>query len=283
MSLRTLIKYITGVAFAFAMLTACGGGGDINFNVGSNNWDNWPWPWQTNANFFANKTFSQNVNIAGHTDLWLDGVNGEIEITGQPGGNSVTVTVNAKVGSDTYADALVGLGLLEVSLTDGSGEISVQTVQPGNNLSRQYIVDYTITVPDDLSVNVSLVNGHVTVNDMVNSIFIVLENGDVNFSNIYGDATVSMDSGSFYGTMSLLTNGEAIISTTNGDIDLHIPTDTSAEFFGLLDNGTINWNNLDLANIQSTSKSLQGTLGNGSGLIDLKTVNGNIDITGFNL
>ena len=282
MSARLVIQYIARMVFVFAILTACGGGGgsDINFNFKGNNW---PWPWPSNADFFANKTFSQNVTVSDHLNLRLDAVNGEIEITGQPGADRVTVTAEARVGSDTFIDAQAGLNQLEISVTDEANDIFVQTEQPKNSQGRQYIVDYTLTVPSDLTVNVNAVNGHVTVNDMDNSIFIVLVNGNMDFENIYGDATASVDNGSVTGTTILPPDGEVMVSTVNGDIDLSIPTSTSAELFGLVSNGTISWDNLDLLDVMQTNKSLQGKLGDGAGLIDLSTVNGNISLVGFNL
>jgi hypothetical protein len=279
MSSRSLIKYIAKMVFALALLTACGGGNDINFNFEGNNW---PWPWKSNANFFAEKTFLQNVTVVDHKNLRLDGVNGAIVITGQPGGDTVMVTAKARVGSNTFIDAQEGLDQLGVSIIDEDDGISVQTLQPNKTQGRQYLVDYTVIVPSDLTVNVSLVNGHVTVNDIDNSISVVLDNGNVDFADIYGDATVSVDNGNINGTMILPPDGEVMITTVNGDIDMGIPTSTSAELFGLVTNGTIGWNNLNLTNVQSTNKSLQATLGDGAGLIDLKTVNGNIDIVGFN-
>ena len=280
---RSLIKNIAGMTFAVLMLTACSGGGsDININL--DGWgENWPWPWSNNADFFVNKTFSQNVTFAGQFNLRLDGVNGEIEIIGEPGGDEVMVTGMARVGSDTFEDAQEGLDQLEVSVTDGNDEISVRTEQPKNTEGRQYIVGYTITVPSDLAVNVSLVNGHVTIQDIDNSISVILDNGNVDFLDIYGSAVVSVVNGNVIGKLTIFPAGEAMISTVNGDIELSIPTVTSAELFGLVDNGIISWDNLNLEDIQSTNKSLQGTLGIGSGLIDLKTVNGNIDILGFNI
>jgi DUF4097 and DUF4098 domain-containing protein YvlB len=283
MSTQSFIKYIGGVAFAFILLTACGGGGGINFTIDGNGWDNWPWPWQTNVDFFVQKIFSQNVTIAGHTNLWLDGVNGEVEIIGQPGSNSVQVTASARVGSDTLLDAQAGLNQLEVSLTSANGGIVIQTTQPGNTGRRQYIVDYTITVPSDLAVNISLVNGHVTVNDIGNSIYIVLENGNVDFTDIYGDATASLDNGSIRGTLTLPPGGEAMLSTVNGDIDLDMPVSTSAEIFAQVSNGTISRDNIDLTGVISTNQSLQGIMGDGEGFIDVRTVNGDISLTGINI
>jgi DUF4097 and DUF4098 domain-containing protein YvlB len=279
-SSRLLFQYIAGIIFTLAVFTACGGGNDINFNFEGNNW---PWPWTNNSDFFVNKAFSQNMEVSDNMNLWLDGVNGEIKITGQPDGDSLIISAMARVGSDTYEDAQAGLEQLEISVKDEDGVITVQTVQPNSTLGRQYVVDYTITIPSDLTVNVSQVNGHVTIQDINNSVSVVLTNGHVDFSEIFGDVTVSVDNGSINGNLILPADGEVVISTVNGDIDLDIPTSTSAEVFGLVSNGTIGWDNLDLVDAKQTNKSLQGKLGDGAGLIDLKTVNGYINIVGFSL
>ncbi len=278
MSKRSLIQLVAGMAFALAVLTACGDGNGVHFTVGGGNW---PWPWPHKAEFFVNKTFSENVRVADHTSLWLDAVNGEIEITGQPGADSVMVTGNLRVGSDSYEDAQQGLDQLDFSVMDGYDEISVQTLQPKDTKGRQYIVNYTITVPRDLAVDVNHVNGHLTVKDIENSIIVDVENGNVNFSNIFGDATVSVDNGSVDGTMILPPDGEIRLSTVNGDLDLRIPTSTSAELSAFVDNGTITRDNLELMDALHTNRSLTGTLGDGAGVIRLETTNGNIDVTGF--
>ncbi|MGB3095314.1 MAG: hypothetical protein WBB46_01090, partial [Candidatus Deferrimicrobiaceae bacterium] len=56
---------------------------------------------------------------------------------------------------------------------------------------------------------------------------------------------------------------------------------TSAELSALVGFGAITWDNLDLLNVVHTNKSLTGTLGDGSGLIDLETKFGNIDVSGL--
>lgn len=279
MTARSIIHYFVKMAMVLVVLSACSGSGnDINFTVQG---PNWPWPWTNNAKFFAYETFSQNVTVTGHINFDLDGVNGTVVINGQPGGDSVTVTAEARVGSDTIEDAQEGLDQLEISVTDNNSTIFVQTVQPVFTQGRQYVVDYTITVPSDLTVSMSIVNGHVTVNDMDNSVFVVAENGNVDFADIFGDITVSVENGSVNGNVTLPADGEAIISTVNGDVDLGIPTTTSAELFGHVTNGTISWENLELMDVTQTNTSLHGTLGDGTGLVDLTTVNGNIVVVGF--
>jgi len=280
---RTRILLVAGMIVALALLAACGGvsGGDLIINTGA--WTGkWPWFWPDKANFIVDRDFSENVPVAGHSRIRLDAVNGEIVITGQPGATSVTVTAELIVGSNvSRLDAENGLNQLGVLVADQSDEIFVQTLQPNNMVGRQYIVNYTITVPNDLAVDVTQVNGHVTVLDIESSLFVEVENGNVHLSDIFGFATVNVDNGSVDGTVTLPPGGEIMFSVVNGDIDLRIPASTSAELSALVGFGAITWDNLDLLNVVHTNRSLTGTLGDGAGLIDLDTRNGNIDVTGF--
>ncbi len=71
------------------------------------------------------------------------------------------------------------------------------------------------------------------------------------------------------------------MGTVNGNIELEIPQNTSADFSANVTNGAIQILNLTLQNEVATTRSLRGTLGNGQGTIKTNTVNGNINTTGF--
>lgn len=75
--------------------------------------------------------------------------------------------------------------------------------------------------------------------------------------------------------------GTADLTTMNGDIDLHIPVDTSADFSASVANGSISLSDLVLRNEARDRFSLRGTLGDGSGRLELRTTNGRINTTGF--
>ena len=82
-------------------------------------------------------------------------------------------------------------------------------------------------------------------------------------------------------TISVPPDLNIVVDNINGSIALDIPQSTSAEFFASLVNGNISLQNLTLHNRVATNKSLQGTLGDGQGMITLRTTNGNIDVSGF--
>jgi DUF4097 and DUF4098 domain-containing protein YvlB len=261
MSTHTVIHYAVGLAFALGVLTACG-----DVNVGSPTIDGAGsalLPAPSNAAFSTKQDFSQEMQVENHMRMRLEAVNGEIVITGQPDATSVIVTAELCVSShESQQDAEARLEQLEVLVTDLSDEIVVETLQPDNTEGRQYVVNYTITVPSNLEVDVNQVNGAIRVEDTTNSVFVNVVNG-------------SLDS-----TVSLPPNGQIRLSMVNGDVDLRLPTSTSAELSAFVDNGTITWDNLDLLDAVHTNQSLTGTLGSGAGVIWLETTNGSIDVIG---
>jgi hypothetical protein len=259
---RTRILQVTGMIVVLVLLAACGGVNGGTYTINANTGD-WPWFWPDKAEFIVDKNVYENVPVAGQERFRVDAVNGEIAITGKPGATSVTVTAELIVGSNvSQPDAENGLNQMEIVVSELPGEILVQTVQPERLNGRQYLVKYNINVPSNLSVEVTQVNGHVTVENIENSLL------------------VTVDDGSVHGTVSLPPGSEITLWTGKGDLDLRIPTSTSAEFSALVGFGAITWDNLDFLNVVQTDRSLTGTLGNGDGLIDLDTGNGNIDVTG---
>jgi hypothetical protein len=262
MSIRSLTQRATATVFALVLLTACADVNGGDFNIDGGNW--WPpWPWPNQAAVVVDKPFFDEVLVEGHSRIRLDGENGAIAITGQPDARSVRVTAELRVGSDTEEDALEGLDQLGVVVTDLADEVSIRTLQPHDNAGRQYVVNYTITIPNDLDVVVDQVNGGVTVADVESSVDVDVTNGDVD------------------GTVTLPPNGEIRFSTGNGNLDLRIPTSTSATFEAFVDIGSITRENLDLKDVVRTNQSLTGILGDGAGVIRLETTIGNVHVTGF--
>lgn len=262
---RKGVLHVAGMVAALTLLAACGGvsGGDYTINAGG--WTgNWPWFWPDKARHIVDRVVFEEVPVAGHSRFRIDAENGEIVVTGQPDATSVTVTAELIVGSNvSLPDAESCLTRLNVIASDLSDEIFVQTLQPDSVDGRQYIVNYTITVPSSLAVELVQVNGHVTVENLENSLLVTVENGSV------------------FGTVTLPPGGEIALWTGTGDLDLRIPTSTSADLSARVGLGAITWENLDFTNSVQTARSLAGTLGNGTGRIDLDTRIGNIDITGY--
>lgn len=278
---RIFIQLAAGLPLILIFLTACGGGGsgvETNFSI-NNDGSDFKF---SKPEFFAEGTFASELPLAGHLKVRLEAANGDIVIDGVDGINSVTVLGRKWVGSDSVQDAKIHLDELKILVTENTNEILVQTLQPQNSKVRQYSVDYHITIPSDLEVEVILDNGDIDVRDVQNSVMVNAVNGDVLLSNIIGSAVVELVDGSINSSVTISPSGDIRLSTDNGDVDLSIPTSTSAEFAAYVVNGTITTSNLEFDAFEQNSNSLTGMLGDGEGLIELDTVNGNIRVVAFN-
>ncbi|MDH3602909.1 MAG: hypothetical protein OEU26_25135 [Candidatus Tectomicrobia bacterium] len=238
-------------------------------------------PPDRDTDFVAEESFSFDVEVENRSQLRVQGINGDITITGRAGSNSVIITGTRRVGSDSLQDAQEHLQKLEVNVQPFATEVLVQTVQPPLTGGRSYVVNYTITLPNQLAIEVANVNGLVTLDAIDNDVAVNNVNGNVTLMEILGSAQVNLVNGIIDSDVTLPLDGSIDLDIVNGPINLAIPVNTSARFSATVRIGSISVSNLMLPDEISTSTSLSGTLGDGEGTIALETDNGNIRVSGF--
>jgi len=234
-----------------------------------------------NTDYVAKESFSFKVEVKDHTRLKLEAINGNVKITGLSESDSIIITGEKRVGSESIEDAEEYLQFLKVSVEELVDEVFVKTTQPEKSYGRSYVVDYAITLPKNLEILASNVNGSVTIDSINNDVTIGNINGLITLNEIFGSAIVGLTNGEIDGKVTLPSNGTITMSLVNGNIDLNIPVNTSAQFTASVTNGNIAISNIVLQNQVSSATSLRGTLGAGQGTISLSTVNGNIIVGGF--
>ena len=207
--------------------------------------------------------FSFEQEVANQTRLVLEATNGTISIAGVAGADVVTVEGTREVHAATVDEAQQALPEVQVNVEEFAEEIVVRTIQPQDNERRNFVVNYEINLPRNLSVLVTSANGNIDVTDIDGSVSVQLSNGNV-------EARVTLP-----------PNGAIEITIANGDTDLFIPVSTSAAFSAAVGNGSIEISNLELQNLVRTSKTAMGVLGEGNGSITLQTGNGRITASGF--
>lgn len=217
----------------------------------------------SNTNSVAAEPFSFDVGAQGRTRLRLEGVNGTVSVTGSSAVRSVSVTGERRVGSESMEDAQAALQQLEVKVLELANEVFVETVQPREGQGRNYVVDYNVTVPRNFEVSIMNINGNVTVREILASTYVDIINGQID------------------GKVDLPQDGTIDLATVNGPIALDIPHNTSADFSASVSNGRIELSNLTLQGEDRTTSSVQGRLGEGRGVIMLRTVNGDIKAEGY--
>ena len=232
--------------------------------------------------FEAEESFYFSVEVDGHTHLDLEGITGAIVITGSSATDSIRISGVKRVESSSLEDAQQHLPDIEVNVQDLGTEVSVVTTQPGFPPDyREYEVDYTITLPATLAIQVGAVAGTIEINSIDNDVTVDHVSGSVDLSEIFGSTSVGLVSGEIDGTVTLPTGGAITMSMVTGTIDLSIPVSTSAEFSASLITGEITVSNLTIHDRVETSRTLSGTLGAGDGSISLATTTGNIYVSGF--
>ena len=264
----------------------CGGGGGSS----------------SDGQVFVEEPFFFEVTVDQHVLLRLQGINGSVEITGNPTADSVEVEGERRVGSDTRADAEKHLDDLKVEVTDLGTEVFIETIQPRRANGRNYTVDYRITIPDNLRVLVNQVNGTVFIDAIDSQVNVNNVNGEIELTDIFGSTRANQVNGKIISQVTLPGEDIVELSTLNGDVDseitlladgtiditaligsinLDIPQNTSATFAAGVVDGTIKLLNLELKNEVRTRNKLTGELGDGTGDIILETEIGNITVTGI--
>ena len=272
MTLISSLLHLTRWAFlALLILTGCDSTTETEVHI-----DSGP------RKFAARKAFSFEVDIAQQSRLRLEAVNGNVAIDGRPGVRSVTITGERIVESSSLGDAEDHLDEVSVQVRDFSDEVFVRTIHPRNSQHRNYVVHYTITMPKDLALEITHINGNLDVDTIENGVSIDHANGNVRLANVVGSARVKVVNGFINSDVTMPLDGVIDMSTSNGNIDLAIPASTSATLSASVANGQIRTSNLALEDQSDSPRSLDGTLGEGEGTIDLKTLNGNINVTGQN-
>lgn len=229
----------------------------------------------------AQAEFFFRQDATGFNEVQLDGINGNITVVGVSGTGEVVISGFRRVRSSTRADAEAELERLQVALTTVGDAIVIRTEQPPETQGRTYEVQYDLTVPRRLEVEIDNVNGNITVDTLDDDVDVVTTNGNIDVSDIVGNATALTVNGNVDAEVTMPLGGEIGLRSTNGNLTLDIPRTTSASLTATLANGDITTSNLSIDDLQSTNTSLTGTLGGGDGAIELNTTNGNIAIRGF--
>ncbi|MBN2104368.1 DUF4097 family beta strand repeat protein [bacterium] len=223
--------------------------------------------------------FSYQVPADKIVEFEIGGINGDIEITGTDC-DSIEIWGDRVVRSDTQTDADDHLSLLQVKVRTSDSVLSVKTEQPNESNRRSYEVDYHVRLPRSLTVTAASINGDLIVLNMTNAVKAELVNGEVDCQNIRGSCLASIVNGEIHCEMILPDQGYCILAAVNGDIALETMGVFSAVMEAQVTNGSIFVDGLEVHQQRISKTTFYGVVGNGSGSIQLQTVNGDIKVTG---
>ena len=233
----------------------------------------------THTNFEASRTFAETVSMDQRIRVRVTAINGSIEVRGDPDATMIDVRGERIVGSSSVSDAENHLDDLRVIITSSGDEVTVETRQPVSSQGRRYEVRYVITVPSELEAIVAQINGAIDIWGPLEDIDVDNTNGTIRALDIEDDAEIDLVNGQIEVVVVELA-GDVDLTAVNGNVDITLPTDASAQLFADLVNGSIRLSGLVVMDQVTTPRSLRGTLGAGLHRVDLNTVNGDILIQG---
>lgn len=229
----------------------------------------------------ATASFDETVPVSGQEILYLENVNGDIEVARSASLKSVRIEADLIAGSESERDAERWLDKLQVRISRRTRKVVVETDFPRDAEGRRLEVHYRVQIPEGFDVELRNLNGRITINDVTGHVDVEHMNGAVVVNNLHGTIDVHVMNGNIDCEMFLDHDGFAFLNTVNGQIRLHIPKTTSARLHGETGNGQVNFRDLTVSNPTGDKRDRAGTLGGGKGQIELLVMNGDIDVSGM--
>jgi len=231
------------------------------------------------------QTIDKTFDVRPGATFALDNVNGHVNVTSwdQP-----RVRVHAVKTVSRADDPKGALNALQVQITPRDGGISVHTVYP-NHGSVGFLdfltgnwsdakVEYDVTVPRSMSLELETTNGAIEVNGVSGMLKVETTNGHIRLDRCAGNVDASTTNGRV--TAELLSVDRTRsnrLTTTNGKIVLTVPSSLSAQIDASTTNGSID-SEIAVATHSVGRHSLRGTINGGGAELRLRTTNGSIEI-----
>jgi len=124
------------------------------------------------------------------------------------------------------------------------------------------------------------VNGDLEVSGVGGSLELQTTNGEIRLTGIQGSAAAQTTNGGIIaGFASVPERGAVDLGTTNGNVEVTLPSNLRATFEATTTNGRVSVSGFEIKTRgRVTSKSVLGVIGGGGARIALRTTNGNIDV-----
>lgn len=232
------------------------------------------------------ETFDRTFEVRPGSNFTLENTNGHITVRAwdQP---RVRLMAEKRVESrddDAAKKAFAALKIEPVLASDG---LHVTTRYPKRNeglfewlagMNISMTVDYEVTVPRSMNVDVDNTNGSIDVSDIRGSMRVSNTNGHIELLRCAGDIDAETTNGHVRAELSEVSSKGVRLETTNGRVTVALPRSLRAHVDAATTNGRIN-SDLPITTTHFEKTSLRGTInGGGAADVKLRTTNGSIDI-----
>lgn len=234
----------------------------------------------------AQEEFRWNGKVAAGQAIEIKGVNGGITATGTSGGEIELVAVKKGRRNDpreVKIDVVEHAGGVTLCAVYPSTDGKPNECAPGkaghmNVRDNDVNVEWKLSVPAGVRFVGRTVNGGIDANGLsadaeaetVNGGVELQSTGTARAQTVNGGITAKLGRADWDGTLKL--------QTVNGGIELTVPEGLSADVSAATVNGDISTDFPITVTGKIGKRRLQGTVGSGGRLLEMKTVNGGIDL-----
>jgi DUF4097 and DUF4098 domain-containing protein YvlB len=210
----------------------------------------------------------------------LDNINGAVHISSWD-------RSEVKVDAVKYADTKERLDEARIEVDSGKDYLSIRTKYRDHDLTFDWDshnnpagVEYTLTVPRATRLDeIKLINGSLDVTGVSAEVHASCINGKLQAHNLSGHARLSTINGRLDARFDQLAGSALELNSVNGSVELTIPSDSKAEIDASTVSGGIdNDFGLQVNHHRYVGHDLRGELAGGGTRIELKNVNGRIEV-----
>jgi len=262
---------------------------------------------QKNAEFTATDHISKQFTLkatAAKTTFALYNIWGTVKVEGYSG-NEIVIDVDQTINAKTDEDLKIAKNEFKLGFDQSADSIVAYTAAPYNNrprvrndndrqLNRHYYVrlNYTVKVPNNVSIDISTVNGgELTVSNVYGNLKLNNVNGAITITNAKGTTNARTINGNLTATYAAAPAEASTYYTLNGKLTVSYPASYHGDVQYKSFNGSFYTdfdNTQSIASEPSIEKSNKGgttykfnknnklRIGQGGKLTTFETLNGNI-------
>ena len=231
--------------------------------------------------------FRETYNVAAGSTVSVDTFNGSIEVSGW---DKDYVEVYA-VKKTRYGREELEKAEIRVTL---DGDLRVETIRHGVNV--RVSVSYEVRLPSGVlagrlhtsngavevtgvqgDADVSTSNGRITIRDVDGYVTAHTSNGAISITGVAGVRKAETSNGAIKAEIRTLES-DLDITTSNGDIELHLADGIGANLEARTSNGRVSLHGVEVLATEMSNKEVKGTIGGGGPRLYAKTSNGDIDL-----
>ena len=205
----------------------------------------------------------------------------------------IEIVAVKKTQASSSSDARKLMEALKIDINYSGNEVTVKTISPSDNGGHggffswlfcsgggNTSVRYTIKVPKNINLNLHSTNGNISVKKCNGKMRLETTNGNIHSDDISGAVRCSSINGSLKIYFKNTDSAEDMeFKTTNGSINIYLPKNVNASVRARTLNGTIHCS-LPMSSVfEKSDTRLEGAFNNGGSHLNIKTTNGNIDIS----